>query len=228
MDRSSGSFTSFTTRNGLPDNTIEDILEDDQGYLWLATHNGLSRFHPQSGSVRNYSESDGLPGNSLGRGYRAQSGELMFGSTNGLTTFYPDRLTPNTYVPPVVLTGLNLFNKPVNPGSALAFAQADLGDGYTDADPQPEYLHTRVRRPELHGAREEPVSIPPGGTGSGMERCGQRAAPGHLHQPSRGKIRVSRPGIQQRRGMERSWRDPADYGAAAVVGHMVVQRHGRH
>ncbi len=117
MDRSSGSFTTFTTKNGLPDNTIEDILEDDQGYLWLATHNGLSRFHPQSGRVRNYSEFDGLPGNSLGRGYRSQSGELMFGSTNGLTTFYPDRLTPNTYSPPVVLTGLNLFNKPVNPGA---------------------------------------------------------------------------------------------------------------
>ena len=76
----------------------------------------------------------------------------MFGSTNGLTTFYPGRLSSNTYVPPVVLTGLNLFNKPVHPGAQLASAQPDLGDGYTHADPQPEYLHTRVRRPELHRA----------------------------------------------------------------------------
>jgi signal transduction histidine kinase/DNA-binding response OmpR family regulator len=117
MDRSSGSFTSFTTRNGLPDNTIEEILEDDRGYLWLATRNGLSRFHPQSGSVRNFSESDGLPGNSLSRGFRAPNGELMFGSTNGLATFYPDRLSSNAFIPPVVLTGLNLFNKPVSPGA---------------------------------------------------------------------------------------------------------------
>ncbi len=117
MDRSSGSFTNFTTRNGLPDNTIEEILEDERGYLWLATLNGLCRFHPQSGSVRNFSESDGLPGNSLGSGYRAENGELMFGSTNGLTTFYPDRLSSNVFVPPVVLTELNLFNKPVNPGA---------------------------------------------------------------------------------------------------------------
>jgi signal transduction histidine kinase/DNA-binding response OmpR family regulator len=40
----------------------------------------------------------------------------MFGSTNGLATFYPDRLASNDYIPPVVLTELNLFNKPVNPG----------------------------------------------------------------------------------------------------------------
>src|SRR6516165_1921247 len=117
MDRTLGSFTKFTTRNGLPDNAIEEILEDNRGYLWLSTLNGLSRFDPQSGSVRNYSESDGLPGNSLGRGFRARNGELMFASTNGLTTFYPDRLSSNKYVPPVLLTGLNLFNKPVNPGA---------------------------------------------------------------------------------------------------------------
>ena len=46
LDRSQGAFTAFTTKDGLPDDAIEAILEDGQGYLWLATHNGLSRFHP--------------------------------------------------------------------------------------------------------------------------------------------------------------------------------------
>ena len=36
---------------------------------------------------------------------------------NGVTMFYPDRLSPNPYVPPVVLTDFHLFNKPVHPGS---------------------------------------------------------------------------------------------------------------
>src|SRR6185503_16391127 len=35
----------------------------------------------------------------------------------GVTTFYPDRLAPNPYVPPVVLTDFHLFNKPVQPGT---------------------------------------------------------------------------------------------------------------
>jgi ligand-binding sensor domain-containing protein len=45
-DRSWGTFTTFTSKDGLPDNAVEAILEDDQGSLWLATHNGLSQFRP--------------------------------------------------------------------------------------------------------------------------------------------------------------------------------------
>ena len=122
LDRSQGTFTAFTEKDGLPDDRIQAILEDRQGYLWLATHNGLSRFHPPTKTFRNYSEADGLPGKILSP-YEAESswqspdGEMVLGSMNGVTTFYPDRLSPNPYVPPVVLTDFHLFNKPVHPGS---------------------------------------------------------------------------------------------------------------
>ena len=116
----SGTFTRFTTKDGLPDPYVKAILEDRHGDLWLATHNGLSHFSPQTGQFRNYSESDGLPGNNfnlLGEAAcRTPDGEMVFGSSNGVTVFDPDRLSPNPYVPPVVLTDLLLFNKPVRPG----------------------------------------------------------------------------------------------------------------
>jgi ligand-binding sensor domain-containing protein/signal transduction histidine kinase len=35
---------SWTTENGLPQNSINDILQTRDGYLWLATHGGLVRF----------------------------------------------------------------------------------------------------------------------------------------------------------------------------------------
>ena len=122
LDRSRGTFTIFTTKDGLPGNAIEGILEDARGYLWLATHDGLSRFDPWKRTFRNYSESDGLSNNFLNP-YGAESsvetptGEMILGSSKGLTTFYPDRLSDNPYVPPVVLTDFLLFNKPVYPGA---------------------------------------------------------------------------------------------------------------
>jgi hypothetical protein len=48
---------------------------------------------------------------------------MIFGSTKGVTTFYPDRLSPNNYVPPVVLTDFQLFNKPVQPGADSPLAK---------------------------------------------------------------------------------------------------------
>jgi ligand-binding sensor domain-containing protein/signal transduction histidine kinase len=37
-------FDSWTTENGLPQNSVNDILQTRDGYLWLATNGGLARF----------------------------------------------------------------------------------------------------------------------------------------------------------------------------------------
>ena len=65
LDRTRGTFTSITRKDGLAGNTVRAILEDGAGYLWLATEGGLSRFHPPTRTFRNFTESDGLPGNLL-------------------------------------------------------------------------------------------------------------------------------------------------------------------
>ncbi|HFC30922.1 MAG TPA: hypothetical protein ENJ44_07765, partial [Oceanospirillales bacterium] len=36
--------TSYTTKNGLVGNNIQDVVQDDEGFLWIATQKGLSRF----------------------------------------------------------------------------------------------------------------------------------------------------------------------------------------
>lgn len=37
-------FSAITIKDGLPHNYIDNIYKDSQGFLWLCTHNGLSRF----------------------------------------------------------------------------------------------------------------------------------------------------------------------------------------
>ena len=37
-------YTFLTEENGLPDNFIDDLLMDRQGYMWIATHKGLCRY----------------------------------------------------------------------------------------------------------------------------------------------------------------------------------------
>jgi signal transduction histidine kinase/ligand-binding sensor domain-containing protein/DNA-binding response OmpR family regulator len=114
-DKKTQTFTSYTERDGLPNNMIRNILEDNHGNLWVATNKGLSRFNPETKAVRNYTTADGLQGNEFKSHscYKAADGELFFGGPNGLNAFYPDSLQDNTSIPPIYFTGLQIFNKPV-------------------------------------------------------------------------------------------------------------------
>ncbi|RYZ61818.1 MAG: hybrid sensor histidine kinase/response regulator, partial [Chitinophagaceae bacterium] len=47
----------FSVENGLCNNSILKILEDDNGQLWLSTFNGLSKFNPGENTFKNYYQS---------------------------------------------------------------------------------------------------------------------------------------------------------------------------
>jgi ligand-binding sensor domain-containing protein len=57
-----GSFTAFYEHDGLPDTSINAILENHNGDLWMSTARGLSKFNPSTKTFTNYSAADGLSG----------------------------------------------------------------------------------------------------------------------------------------------------------------------
>ncbi len=54
--RETKSFIHYTTKQGLPDNTIVGILEDDKGDLWISSHDGISKatIDSTNGSIKTY------------------------------------------------------------------------------------------------------------------------------------------------------------------------------
>ncbi|HEV2354279.1 MAG TPA: two-component regulator propeller domain-containing protein, partial [Puia sp.] len=125
------SFQSFNTDNGLPDNTIRGIVEDQQHDLWVSTGNGLSRITisnpgdrpggPVRIRCRNYHEKDGLQGREFNErtALATSDGCLLFGGANGFNLFRPADISNTAGVPPVVLTGLDIFNKSVQVGEKM-------------------------------------------------------------------------------------------------------------
>jgi ligand-binding sensor domain-containing protein len=115
FDCDTGQFTHYTEKDGLPSAVIFGILEDSHGRLWLSTNKGLSRFDPTANppAFRNYDVTDGLQSNEFGDGasYKSSSGEMFFGGINGFNFFHPDSIKDNSYVPPVVITDFQIFNK---------------------------------------------------------------------------------------------------------------------
>ena len=97
FDSRTGLFSSITTRNGLPSNTIVGITSDNTGHLWLSTDKGLCRYDPRTNIVRNYQTTNGLASNDFVRNaiFR-QHNRLFFGSLNGVVYFNPDSIRDDT------------------------------------------------------------------------------------------------------------------------------------
>jgi len=118
LNIASGTFTHYTEQDGLANDMVWDILEDDRGTLWIGTANGLSMFDPRTETFKTYDASDGLPINEFSAAYASRSSELFVGGINGFVSFYPDQMEDNPYVPPVVLTSLQQNGVEVNAGQA--------------------------------------------------------------------------------------------------------------
>src|SRR5690606_21318665 len=101
-----------------PNNFVYTILGDEDGRLWLSTNNGLACFDPATRTFRNFDTDSGLSSREFNQNaaYRSPTGELFFGGIDGVTAFFPQQLQPNPHPPSVVLTGLRLYNRPVDVG----------------------------------------------------------------------------------------------------------------
>lgn len=133
VERGAANF--YTENDGLPNNVINGILEDEQGNLWLSTNNGVSKFNPVSGKFNNYGTVDGLQGYEFSGGayYKSRKGELFFGGMNGFNAFFPASIKDNPYIPPVVITGFQVFNQSVPIGKKVE-GRVILGKSISDTE----------------------------------------------------------------------------------------------
>ncbi|MFZ0390762.1 MAG: two-component regulator propeller domain-containing protein [Calditrichia bacterium] len=133
LDREELIFIRYTQEQGLPNNTVYGILEDDAGFLWLSTNRGLCRFDPELQEFKTYGEQDGLPADEFNGGayFRSSHGELYFGGIHGFTVFHPEDIKENPLLPPVVLTGFKKFGKQV-PLSQLDYQKNGIDLSFRD------------------------------------------------------------------------------------------------
>ncbi len=118
LDQDTGNFSYFTTDDGLPNNGVMGILEDDQGMLWISTNRGLSRFDTDEITFKTFEKSDGLQGNQFmpRNSLKLSSGELLFGGNGGYNRFHPSKIKENLVPPPVYITDFKLFDESVEIG----------------------------------------------------------------------------------------------------------------
>lgn len=121
MNRETGEFKAYRAYQGLANDIVYEIQEDDCGCLWISSNNGLTRFNPETETTKIYDSEDGLPFNSFEAcsSFKDKNGILYFGTERGLVWFNPDELAENPFPPPVHITNFYKFNEQVKFKDAL-------------------------------------------------------------------------------------------------------------
>ena len=107
---------SFTANDGLANNVIYGLLEDNSGNIWASTNSGLSKFNIETEMFTNYSIKDGLQSNeyNLKAYLKSSEGLLYFGGINGYNVFNPDEIRVDSEPPNVLITQIILAEKGTN------------------------------------------------------------------------------------------------------------------
>jgi signal transduction histidine kinase/ligand-binding sensor domain-containing protein len=119
-----GRYARLTTAEGLPDNTISQIVSDPSGALWAASNRGLFRVAlPEMVAVAEgrkakvlatlFGREEGLPNpqvhcENAPAVCRSSDGRILFSTSLGLMALNPENVRSNPLPPPVVLEKVTL------------------------------------------------------------------------------------------------------------------------
>ncbi len=121
FDKKNYRLINYSTKEGLPNNIVQSIIEDSQGNLWIGTSDGLCIFNPKTEKIQIFIKEDGLSGNEFNQNslIRLSDGRLAIGSTKGLDIFSPENIQLNQNLPRIIFSKLEILNKEVKAGTIL-------------------------------------------------------------------------------------------------------------
>ena len=112
-DRKKNSFQSISTKEGLSNNVIYAVYEDDYGFLWLPSDFGLMRYEKETGICRTFLPGDGINHEEFNRAshYKDKEGNFYFGGLKGFLYFNPRNIREAAVTEhPFLLTRLEVLN----------------------------------------------------------------------------------------------------------------------
>jgi len=102
-------FTPFNRSNGLPDDLIEEIIEDENGYIWIVGSNTITRLDLAQETIQIFGQEDGLPKTKFNRMTYAKnaSGRMFLSTDKGYVVFHPDSIKVDTVPPNTAIVKMN-------------------------------------------------------------------------------------------------------------------------
>jgi hypothetical protein len=124
-DLKTKSFTHFFEKDGIPDNYVVQVQEDNSGNIWITCSIGLAKYDIKTRLWKSYSIADGMPFENFGgcrqNNVKGPDGQLFFSGGSGTIGFYPEQIRDNPIIPPIRLTDFRIFNESVKLDTSIVF-----------------------------------------------------------------------------------------------------------
>jgi two-component system, sensor histidine kinase ChiS len=96
---------------------VNHLLEDKEGYIWMATSSELIEYNPRLRAFSFFSRNNGLAASTLYGFTALDNGRLGLGTNNGFFIFDPVQMRKNGYPPELAFTDLSVGGKIIAPGT---------------------------------------------------------------------------------------------------------------
>jgi diguanylate cyclase (GGDEF)-like protein len=142
-------FRRLAQSDGLPQNSVDALLQDFDGNIWASTDGGLAHIELDSLAIRAFrtGQGVGIDGFFTGDAVTTPAGELLFGGLNGLIVVHPERLTAAAEPAPMVVTDVRVGGRNLAPSQSLLASGLTVGS--KDRSLEIEFAALDFTDPEL-------------------------------------------------------------------------------
>lgn len=106
-----GILRKYTEKDGLKCRNAQQLLSDQNGFLWINGDSGLVRFDPLRLEFERFGPGYGVPIKNTNQLYLLKNGEIAIGVRKGFCTLHPDKLRLNVDPPTPYLSHFKVFGR---------------------------------------------------------------------------------------------------------------------
>lgn len=112
------SFKRYCTEDGLPNDDVFGILEDNHRMLWMSTGSGICRLNPSIDEFKAYNNVYTNNEFTIKSCDKGQDGYFYFGGLKGITLFNPLDVADNPYSPQPFISDISVFYNQISPSGS--------------------------------------------------------------------------------------------------------------
>jgi signal transduction histidine kinase/DNA-binding response OmpR family regulator/ligand-binding sensor domain-containing protein len=140
----------LTQTNGLPNNSVLNIVRDNKGAYWCSTYNGIFVYNAASEKITSYYDADGLQSNQFNynAALKLSTGEIIFGGIKGFNIVDTKINSQIHDFPKLIVTAIKVNNKLLEESGLTTFGIDELTLPYDESMLNIEFAALEYSLPE--------------------------------------------------------------------------------